>query len=392
MNSLRADARTRMRVSCLLLVIVVFATTAACTKHPRPAASALPAFSEHRVPVSGRNPFGVAVADFNSDGKPDLVVSFADSDDLVLMLGKGDGSFAPGPIWPVAKPVSRGIVATDLNHDGRMDAVLASGDWNSAMVFIGDGRGGAVSTAYPAGLAPFNVAVGDLNKDGTLDIVVANESDVPTLVDKGMVTVLFGDGQGKFPQRLDLEGGSYPADAKIADLDGDGWMDIAVVNWKSQDITIFQGRANGTFAPPRFIANGGLASVYSLAIADFDGDGKPDMAVGDLFGRVRVLYNNGAGGFARVESLAGGRGLRCLIAADLNGDGRPDLATANTAADTVTILLAKPEGGFAVPRNIPVGRLPRVVTAADLNADGKLDLVVTNSGSNDLSVLLNNGF
>jgi VCBS repeat protein len=372
-------------------VIAVLAM-AACTKHPRPSASALPSFSEHRVPVSGRNPFGVAVADFNSDGRADLVVSFADSNDLTLLLGNGDGDFAPGPIWPVGTPVARGIVAADLNHDGRMDAVLASADWNSAMVFIGDGRGGAVPTAYPAGLAPFNVAVGDLNKDGALDIVVANESDIPALEGKGMVTVLFGDGQGKFPRRLALEGGSYPADAKIADLDGDGWMDIAVVNWKSQDITIFQGRADGTFAPARSISDGGLAAAYSLAIADFDGDGKPDIAVGDLVGRVRVLYNDGAGGFARIEPLTGGRGLRCLIAADLNGDGRPDLATANTAADTATILLAKPEGGFAAPLHIPVGKQPRVVTAADLNADGKLDLVVTNSGSNDVSVLLNNGF
>jgi len=380
-----------MHASRLLLAIAVFSATA-CTKHPGPSASTPPSFNERRVAVPGRNPFGVAVADFNSDGRPDLIVSFADSEDVVLMLGKGDGSFASGPTWPVSRPVSRGIVAADLNHDGRMDAVLANVDWSSAMVFIGDGRGGSVPSAYAAGLAPFNVAVGDLNKDGALDIVVANESDIPTLVDRGMVTVLLGDGQGKFPRRLDLEGGTYPADAKIADLDGDGWMDIAVVNWKSQDITIFQGRADGTFAPPRSISDGGLGAAYSLAIADFDGDGKPDIAVGDLFGRVRVLYNDGAGGFARIEPLAGGRGLRCVIAADLNGDGRPDLATANTAADTVTILLAKPEGGFAAPLNIPVGHLPRVVTAADLNADGKLDLVVTNSGSNDVSVLINNGF
>lgn len=379
-----------MRAVSIALVIVPFALSA-CARKPGTAPAVQPMFTEHRVHLPGDNPFAVAVADFNSDGRPDLIFTFANSDGVTLLLGDGHGGFVTGPTWPVGKPVSRGIVATDLNHDGRTDAVLANADWNSAFVYLGDGQGGAVAKGYQAGLAPFNVAIGDLDKDGALDIVVANESNIPVLQGKGQVTVLFGDGQGQFPRHLDLEGGSYPTDAKIADLDGDGQMDIAVVNWKSQDITIFQGRPGGTFAPPRSLEYGEIASAYSIVIADFDADGKPDIAVGNLFGQVRVLYNDGAGAFPRKEMLGAGMGLRCLIAADLNGDGRLDIATANTSANTVSVFLAKPGGGFAEGLQIPVGQKPRVVAAADLNADAKVDLVVTDGGSNEVSVLLNNG-
>jgi ankyrin repeat protein len=103
------------------------------------------------------------------------------------------------------------------------------------------------------------------------------------------------------------------------------------------------------------------------------------------------MSNNGSGSFALAPPLAAGHGLRCLILADINGDGLLDIATANSAADTVSVLLARPEGGFAPAYQTPVGRKPRVVAAADVNGDGKLDLVVTNSGSDDVSVLINTG-
>ncbi|MFQ5667984.1 MAG: FG-GAP repeat domain-containing protein, partial [Candidatus Binatia bacterium] len=261
---------------------------------------------------------------------------------------------------------------------------------SGVVVFLGDGHGGATRKAYFSGIAPFNVAVADLNGDGSLDIVVADESNIAALRGRGTVSVFFGDGHGTFPRRTTLQADSYPADVKVADLNGDKQLDLAVVNWRSENVSLFFGHGDGTFTGARSIAYGGVPA-YSLAIADLDHNGTPDLAVGDLQGAVRVLHNDGTGQFTVGEPLNAGAGLRTVITADLNGDGLPDLATANTLANTATVLLALPAGGFAPPYNIAVGKQPRAVAAADLNGDGKLDLVVTNSGSDDLSVLINTG-
>ncbi|MFQ5668141.1 MAG: FG-GAP repeat domain-containing protein [Candidatus Binatia bacterium] len=343
-------------------------------------------FTPYTVSAGGRTPFGVAVADFNGDDRADLAVSDVASGAIALLLQSAEGTFSPAAQWRAGK-VPRGLVASDLNADGHMDLVVATVR-SGVVVFLGDGHGGAVRTAYPAGLAPFNVAVADLDNDGSLDIVVANESNMPALQGRGTVSVLFGDGHGTFPRTVTLEADSYPADVKVADLNGDGRLDIVVVNWKSADVSLFLGQGDGTFAAARAVPYGGMPS-YSLAVADLNHDGTPDIAVGDVQGLVRVLSNDGAAGFTAGKPLTAGAGLRTVITADLNGDGLADLATANTQADTVTVLLALPAGGFGPPSHIAVGTRPRAVSAADLNGDGTLDLVVTNGGSDNLSLLMN---
>src|SRR5262249_26991416 len=150
-------------------------------------------------------------------------------------------------------------------------------------------------------------------------------------------------------------------------------------NWKSQDISLFFGRADGSFDRVPSVAS--LNSpAYTLAVTDLNHDGHPDLVTGDLGGLVYLLYNDGAGGFRAAPPLRAGLGLRCLTVADLNGDKLDDIITANTSADSVTIFFAKPDGTFAPPHNIAVGHQPRWVTAADVNGDGVLDLVVTNGG------------
>jgi len=365
----------------------------ACTLHRVPAGPQ-PWFTQDHVPSGSQSPFGVAVADVNGDGRPDLAVSHTMNEYVTVLMGTGGGRFAPPPA-PAPGPnigegVGRGIVAADLNHDGHTDLVVAQVHTNSVWVLLGDGHGGWKEKQYEAGLAPFNVAVADINGDGILDIVVADETNVPVFEGKGQVSLLFGDGTGGFTRGPTLLGGTYPADVKVADFDGDGHADIAAVNWKSADVSLFRGHGDGTFAPPTFTPYKG-APAYSLAVGDLNRDGRPDIVVGDVLGGVHILSNNGAGTFDLGRPMAAGLGMRCLILVDVNGDGLLDIATANTSADTASVLLAKPEGGFAPAHQIPVGRRPRVVTAADLNADGRLDLVVTNSGSDDVSVLLNNG-
>lgn len=347
-------------------------------------------FTQRRIPSGGRTPFGVVVSDFNGDQRPDLAVTNAASDTIAILLGAPDGSFAPPIQWP-AHTASRGLEAADFNGDGHSDLVAANISWNSAVVLLADGKGGATWKAYYAGVAPFNVAVADLDNDAKLDVVVASESNISSLKGRGNVGLLFGDGHGDFPRTTMLEAGTNPADVKVADFNADGIKDIAVVNWGSQDISLFQGQGKGKFSAARSIPYQG-PPAYSLAVGDLNGDGSPDIVVGDVSGVVHVLYNDGKGNFTASTPLVAGEGLRTVIMADLNGDGLLDLATANSAAGTVTVFLATKGGGFAPRHNVAVGTEPRVVTAADLNGDGKPDLVVTNGGSHDLSILINNGF
>jgi FG-GAP-like repeat len=364
-----------------------------------PAASPLPTvpplkFSEERLPAGGSTPFGVTLTDLNGDGRLDMAVSLAVGEYVPLLLGTGPGKFAPPPL-PAPGPsigegAARGITAADFNKDGHQDLAVVQVQTNSVWVLLNDGHGGWKRKQYETGLAPFNLAVADINKDGILDIVVANETNIPALEGKGQVSVLLGDGKGGFTRTPMLLGGSYPADVRLADFNGDGNVDAAVVNWKSADVSLFLGHGDGTFGAPTYTPYEG-APAYTLAAGDLNGDGRPDLVVGDVLGGVHVMSNNGSGSFTLVPPLAAGSGLRCLILADVNGDAALDIVTASTAVDTVSVLLAQPGGGFAAAQQVPVGDQPRVVAAADVTGDGNLDLVVTNGGSHDISVLINHG-
>lgn len=343
-------------------------------------------FEQSRHPTGGANPFAVVAADMNNDGMLDLAVTHVGSHDVIILLATGPATYRPTYRFAAGR-VPRGIVATDLNADGLADLVVAGGQKNTVEVLIGDGKGSGARATYRAGIAPFNLAVADLSSDGNLDIAVANESNLEVLRDQGEISILTGDGKGRFVRRSKLQSGTNPADIKAADLDGDGRSDLAVLNWASCDLALFYAKPDGSFSDATKIRYG-RTSAYSLDVADLDGDRVVDIVVGDASGAIHVFRNDGAGRMTPAEVLQAGRGLRSLTVADLNGDGRNDLATANASEDDVTVILGR-QGGFAKPYDVPVGHHPRTVAAADLNGDGRMDLVVTNIESGDLSVLLN---
>jgi hypothetical protein len=343
-----------------------------------------PWFKEFRVPSGGRSPFAAALADFTGDGRIDIAVTNVGSENVSLVR-YSDGGDSQAEAWFHIGPVARGIEASDFNGDGRPDVAVAAASAGRAYVFL---NGDEKPVGYRAGLFPFMLAVGDLNANGHADVVVANETNILNGEGKGTVSVLYGRGDGQFSNQVVLRCGTHPVDVELADFNRDGVTDIASLNWLSRDICLFLGDGEGRFESPVVVPYGG-APAYSLAAVDVNRDQAVDLIVGDAEGAIRLLHNDGTGGLALAKTLRAGRGLRSLSVVDLNEDGWADIATANTAENTVSILLAaKLPGEFLPAHTIPVGKLPRYVAAADLNQDGKIDLVVTNSASNDLSILM----
>jgi hypothetical protein len=246
----------------------------------------------------------------------------------------------------------------------------------------------ANSSTPAVGNEPAAVTVGDFNGDGKADLAVANGSS-------GTVTVLLGNGDGTFTAAAGspITVGSRPVSVAVGDFNGDGKADLAVANYVDNTVTVLLGNGDGTFTAagsPIVVGNG----PESVVVGDFNGDGKADLAVANgSSGTVTVLLGNGDGTFTAAGSpIVVGNGATSVAVGDFNGDGKADLAVANYVDNTVTVLLGNGDGTFtAAGSPIVVGNGATSVAVGDFNGDGKADLAVANYGSGTLTVLLGNG-
>ena len=278
---------------------------------------------------------------------------------------------------------------------------------------------GGYDAVFPNGGGPPWVAVGDLNRDGKIDLVVANWCDVfanPCI--HSSVGVLLGNGDGSFQPVVTYDSGDYHAFLVLAaDVNGDGKMDLLVANGcadipsgcpSNGSVGVLLGNGDGNFQPVRNYSTAGSATWMTLA--DFNGDGKPDLVVANCAGalalcpfgngEVGVLLNNGDGTFQPVVSYdSGGLQADFVLAVDLNEDHIPDLLVLNSKVcnnclGNISVLLGRGDGTFQPPQSYSSGLFgPGFARAFDLNGDGALDLVVTEEtgGGGQLTVLLGRG-
>jgi hypothetical protein len=264
------------------------------------------------------------------------------------------------------------VTVADLNGDCKLDlAVPSSGGTVSILLGNGDGTF-QPAVNYPAGYAPASVAVGDFNGDGKLDLAVANFGIPCCSGPRGSVAILLGNGDGTFQPPSHYAAGSNPLSIATADFNNDGKLDLAVSTDYS-GVQVLLGNGDGTFQPA--VRYNVPAYAASLAIADFNNDGKPDLAVADTAG-VSILLGNGDGTFQAAVNYNTGSAPSSVAVADFNRDGKPDLAVANSETLGVSVLLGTGTGAFQPAINYPLGDGAGSVVAADFNRDGKPDLAV----------------
>jgi hypothetical protein len=343
--------------------------------------------------VVGITPYSIAVADVNGDGRPDLLVAggYAGQSGMIALLGNGDGTFqASGTYLAGTSPFS--VAAADVNGDGRPDILVSDRSSNTVAVLLNNSAPPATGTFkaaknFTAGVQPLAVAVADVNGDGNPDLVVGTATGMG-----GIVSVLLGKGNGTFQaaQNFSVDAAGAPYGVAVADVNGDGRLDIISANpGSSGTVSVLLGNGDGTFQAAQNFAVG--SESLAVAVADVNGDGKADLIVTG-YNAVSVLLGNGNGTFQAAQNFAVGSAPRAVAVADVNGDGRLDIITANAGNSTVSVLLGNGNGTFQAAQSFATtGTTPNSIAVADVNGDGRPDLVVTNRFGVGVNVFLGNG-
>jgi hypothetical protein len=312
-------------------------------------------FNAGPIPTTTVNPSVIAVADFNSDGKPDLAVDGGAGGTLQILLGNGNGSFTPAPAsTPTVTPFT--MTVADFNGDGKPDLAITSytlaGSLNPLTILLGNGDGTFTAAAAPSGSNVYATIAGDFNGDGKADLAVLSGA----YPDPATLLILLGNGDGSFAAQAN----SLPVSANsqslfqsivIGDFNGDGKVDLAVsstypdavTEYQNLQVGVFLGNGDGSFSTAAPFQTKDDTYAFSIKAGDFNADGNTDIAFVDDV-QTGILLSNGDGTFTLSavvpESPTIDPDVDTVAIADFDGDGVPDVAQADSDLQTITVYLA----------------------------------------------------
>jgi hypothetical protein len=322
-------------------------------------------FQAQQTYGAGLHPMDVIAAELTGDGHEDLIVANAGDNTVGVLLGNGNGTFAPEQTFAAGNyPIS--VTAAELTGDGNLDLIAADKTGQNVSILLGNGNGTFLPPqTFAAGVGPASVATADLNGDGHTDLVVADQSD-------DAVSVLFGNGDGTFQAPLKLATGSDPSAVAIADLNGQA--DIITANETDGDVSVLLGNGNGTFASQQTFGVGDNAQSVpiSLAVADLNGDGQPDI--------VATAYNDDEASVL----LSGGASINLAVSGVLEctGTSGPDTVQVSNQDGIVSCLINETLG-----MDFP----DAMVSAVDIATGAGADTVSIGDGVPQTSVTAGKG-
>ena len=326
------------------------------------------------------------------DGKPDLISANFNTNTLSVLTNNGSGGFELMGSYTVGNnPIA--VTAADVNGDNKVDLISANHGWppvygNTLSVLTNDGSGHfTFAASLVVGQIPWSVAAADVNADGKMDLISANEGE-------GTLSVMTNDGCGSFTLSGKYSVASFTTSVTTADVNGDSMPDMICAVFSPikpyvflTGLTVFTNNGSGGFV---LAANLGAGSnPYAVTTADINSDGKVDLISDNPViqnAKVSVFTNNGYGGFQLAPNYSLENKFAPVVA-DINGDGWVDLVCCN-ATNNIFIYTNNMNGGFALASTLVLGSNPTWFVTSDVSGDGRLDLISQNNDST-LSVFTN---
>jgi hypothetical protein len=344
---------------------------------------------------TGAWPEWLVAGNFNNDSLLDVAVANYGSYDLYILLGFGNGSFSSPNIYSTGySSYTHGVAMGDFNNDGRLDITVANSGTDNIGVFLGYGDG-TFSSMVPysagSGSQPRSVTVGDFNGDNLSDIVVANQG-----IDNIGVFLGYGDGTFQNIMYYSTGSGSGPFSVGVGDFNNDKKVDFVVANRGTSNIGIQLAFADELFFNQLTYATGDYSSPEWVVVGDFNNDSRLDVVVANSEREnVGVFLGYHAEGFLQTPAYLIGSSSQptSVTIGDFNNDTRLDVAVVNNGTNNVVILLGSGYGTFSSQTNYSTsnGSYPCSVGVGDFNNDNRLDIAVANSGTGNVGVFLGYG-